>query len=1372
MSKPRHFQRIAIVAAAAFALLLANGDRASSDDRDLLRFTTAKPYVFILLDTSASMNLAPGDQWVHANGDDSRSKIYMAKEALYEVFSAVSDIHVGFATYNQDTTRVLSKHWLYRPGSGSSLSIGYPAFSDVLTLGKHFEIDTPGVAQSCDEPLSLATERDKINRFSKIGANGSATTTIWLESGDATYRLQVEREGGKRLGEKTIDLKFSLSKALSCIGPVLGPAETTKVRMGLVTQFLMHDLGGGNDAEGGFWDWQDVETDSACFGGKPFSGKGWEGNYDSGVVTGDPGFDTNVTDVDPVCTGGPVDSDEGAGGSCRNLKHETVVSPFGRAMDRGDMLPFDWDVDNLATFLARLAPNVADGGGPEFRAAPYFEDEPDGSGALALRNPARKPILTAGTDSPLGRAIADFRCWYLGRGTNKCKDIGYPKGWEELAEKNDSEWGCRQGYLIIIGDGEDSCKGEAPQADTANMKTKAGVRSWVMTFGGNDGPPLSSIAENGGGEVVLVNNKNDLVNALNEALGEIREESAAFASAAAPSVQAIVENKIYLSSFVPLNGEPVWDGHLDAFLKPLPLDTAGKPDKTSPNHLWDASAILRATQPPNQADADNGDLRLGAATTQRRIYYSRLTQTDGSTTRPGEWPSTRRLLLQTEDGTDPDIRYDLWRALAVPFVEDDPLATPQVDQTAQDRSNQILADTVAIKIADVGGTPVKYVLGDIFHSDPLVIGSPTNVRAFATDDASDPDCPVTDKGYRCFFKKHQFRRKLLTVGSNDGMLHVFDAGTPSSAVVDGELEVTFNNGTGKELFSYMPRLVMPTVRQLAEGVAHRFAVDGDVEAFDVFIDPVFDGSPDPAQREWRTVLIGSLREGGSGLFALDVTQPDRLDANNVPQPVSGFLPSCAGSPIDINPAVSANDCGPLPFPSALWEFDDSVLDTTPTPATYTRLDEDQNGTPDLGDTWSTVNIGKIRLCEGAECDPKADPTDVVDKYVAVFGGGMDPANKSFDHRDPTQLANNTVRGNWLYMLDIETGQVIYKRRLLGSAAADTAAVDTDQDGYLDRVYVGTVTGLLYRVDLHPLSNGDVVSLADAQVVDVSGVSHTVLRVPKAEAGGTPIWEPRVIFDANFDGTNATARTRPIYHQPSVIFVGKLGLYAVAFGSGDREDLWSKTSQEGRFYVFVDDTDLLDPATLPLNEQDLARIEVTDSEVGDDFLLSRPNGQKGWFLRLGADERVITEGFALSGVTFFSTYIPDVQVQIVDKNPECSKGGESNIFVVNTTNANGFLRDIAGNRTRALEVSTFVTEPYSEPGLNKNVGGGGGGSGGPTADELTPELEDVMNELKKLFPRECKFGNYRIDIKSVAADTGLVFIAPVPVCLIENNWKEF
>jgi hypothetical protein len=85
------------------------------------------------------------------------------------------------------------------------------------------------------------------------------------------------------------------------------------------------------------------------------------------------------------------------------------------------------------------------------------------------------------------------------------------------------------------------------------------------------------------------------------------------------------------------------------------------------------------------------------------------------------------------------------------------------------------------------------------------------------------------------------------------------------------------------------------------------------------------------------------------------------------------------------------------------------------------------------------------------------------------------------------------------------------------------------------------------------------------------------------------------------------------------------------------------------------------------------------------------------------------------------------------------------------------------------VSTFVTSPYSEPGQNKNPDSIGGTR---NADTLTDLEIDIMDNLKKLFPENCRFANYRVDIKTIAADTRVERIAPIPICLVEKNWKEY
>ncbi|HUF78208.1 MAG TPA: hypothetical protein VMR44_04750, partial [Thermoanaerobaculia bacterium] len=65
----------------------------------------------------------------------------------------------------------------------------------------------------------------------------------------------------------------------------------------------------------------------------------------------------------------------------------------------------------------------------------------------------------------------------------------------------------------------------------------------------------------------------------------------------------------------------------------------------------------------------------------------------------------------------------------------------------------------------------------------------------------------------------------------------------------------------------------------------------------------------------------------------------------------------------------------------------------------------------------------------------------------------------------------------------------------------------------------------------------------------------------------------------------------------------------------------------------------------------------------------------------------------------------------------------------------------------------------------------GEDGEPDADELTDREREMMEDFQGLMPANCKFGNHRIDIKLIAADTRLERIAAVPICIIEKNWME-
>lgn len=1325
--------------AVAFVSLLALGGASSADDRDLLRDSVGEPYVFILLDTSGSMHWTPtctaeqlangqcsllcptGDCYAPLQSDDPSSKFFQAKSALYEVLRDIDDIHFGFATYNQDGLHLRSKHWLYRAASDGPDIPGwgpFPAQGAQEVFGRAWSCDNgngdeeAGCSASSPADLGDAWELARVQRLAKGGLGFATNVTFFVRSG-STWRVRYEPRSGSYGAGLTVRVLVE-----RCLNSSCGNRETTgdlDVDFEPLGEFATWDAGADRaERQRGFFDQgeaADPLTGNTC--------AGWDPNDD-------------------------VPSDRHGGYSARWPTDSS--DPRGSAFSVGDVIPLDWQADHKTDILRRLAPNLAldPTADPDFRTAVYFRDARNGGeDFLRLKNEAARPFVASGS-TPLGNSVDAFRIWWAGCPQGTCPRS---TGWKDVAAASDPDWGCRRKFLLILTDGDDTCPGPDACSSTASLFAQEGVKTYVVAFGVENRPGnrLTCMAANGGsGKPIYPQSKAELVKALEDIFGQIREEASAFASAAVPSVQAEVADRIYLSSFTPLNSESVWDGHLDAYLKPLPLTVDGKPDRNracpppgSPNrsscHLWDAGEAL-LDQAPDASDlattVDESTLRLGLQPDQRRVFHAKAGFLIPRTLRLFSPPPSDP---NTDPATDPEW-VDLWNGLGIGFTD---------RAAAAARARNIIARTLEIKESTVeligGGTrPVRYVLGDIFHSDPAVVDRPNDFGFFSANLESQGEPCSTDPGYRCFAQEHARRRKMLVVGSNDGQLHFFDAGVwdPSRA--------RFGDGTGAELFSFIPRPALPIVRELAEGSKQIFGVDATPRLDDVFLDPRHNGTPDPDQREWRTLLVGGFREGGSkdggsrmidfvsGYYALDITQPDQLEANGDPVD-RRVVPSCLAT--DNQPVAG---CGPLPFPALLWEFTDSLAGS--------QLDEDDNNYPDLGQTWSAPTIGRIRVREG---------TKTVAKFVAIFGGGMDAESKA-----------SPRRGNWLYMVDMETGKAIYKRRLAGSAPADPAALDVDLDGFLDVLYLGTTAGLMYKVDLRSVPDLETTTLRRDLAVPELVMDQEVTRVLD------PRWEPFPIF---------STLGRPIYFAPTLFYVSRAQRFALAFGTGDREDLWSFNGQEGRFYVLLDDNftaDLLATGDLPKDETlyPAIRPDALNAPAGTDFVLAPATGQeRGWFLRLDPDERVITQAFGLSGVVIFSGFQPQV---VVDDpapgggnqkdGPVCARGGTSRIFVVLASNGNSLL-STGGVPTRFRTVPEFVTNPYVEQGSTKNPDGSGGT--GPNSEILDQTQKQILAELKKFYPAGTKFANYWISVSGIRSDTGYVRYATIPVGIIERNWKE-
>jgi hypothetical protein len=1381
----------ATIIGVAMALLVLSSKPGYTDDTDLVRKNTAKPYIMLILDTSSSMNLElASPRWLPLNGDDPRSRIYTAKRALYEVFQTQSRVNYGFMTFNQDNLRIQAKHWLYVPTEAPAFAwpVDFPRVpsqggldpeEDAFTLGKHLGSNTLG---SCASPLDLSdsAQRAMANRFSKLDENGENVTFLWVTEGGGNappvYLIRVGAPSipsSAALGDAFLTLSLTAWEAISCQGggpgPVFGEPIEVEVPFSLVSDFLMTDAacnqdtpdcfndpaesGGGNDVEdiAGFGNWMDALATAACSDGAPFTGKGLESNYDDPEFNPPPsGFpaalESFLTSDDQYCN----ESDLSV---CDDLKYRTTmdsVYPEFRELDRGDFIPYNWDVSGHAQVLERLNPKHGTGESPDYRAAAYFGDDSSltATGYLGLRNSSQRPLVAAG-ETPFGKAINDYRCWYLGPDigpAGKCRGSGdvtpFDTGWQQLADGRDPDYECRRPYAILITDGEDTCGGENPTADV-NDFDKFGVKTWIINVGGKEGAKrLNSILKTSKADIITIQEGGGaeaLGDELRNILGVIESESRAFAAAAVPSVQTEDESKIFLTSFNPLNSSSIWAGSTLAFLKPLPRrqvtdeegvvqlvpDTSNtcSPSDTAECFLWDSGEALKTQVNPGDP--------IGSGENQRRVVYPQAANGTQIPRGRGELEQS----ANTGDGTAEE--KDLWRGLGVPFIDGDVSS----EEDARTAANTVLDFTYALKTALLDpadpSSEIEFILGDNFHAEPVVMAGPVSTQLFVQD----------YEGYRDFAKKHQFRRKMLVIGANDGMLHFFDAGIPRRVSSGGKVEVEYDRGTGKEIGAFVPRAILQTLNTLSTTVDHQWSVDGSLGVADVFIDPVHGGTPTVGDREWRTVVVAGMRRGGQSVYALDVTQPDPLKEVTITEPTPNtVLIADIGDSASVPPCWNTtgsggNDCDQnTRFLEPLWEFTDTVI----VDGTRVRLDEDNNDLADFAQSWSKPNIGRIQVDVGGTTE---------NRFVAVFGGGLDP-----DNRD--------VRGNWLYIVDIETGQTIYKERLEGAAPSEPAAVDTNQDGLLDRIYIPTTKNFLYRVDLGPDADGDLPVLGSyALNVEVGGILKAVpgqMRI----SGRTP----RIVFD----GVDQDTGTRlPFYFRPSVIFTPLLSPnFALALGEGDRENLWSIAPRGGRFYVFADDTDALGG---PIIATDLERLTPGSVNTSNDYLFYPEAGRRnGWYIELAADERLVTDSFALSGITFFSTFTPDIESSVDPENRKlrlCSRRGDSRAFAMLTNSGNGALFDADSNRSRSMEVNTLVSRAFADLSVTKNpIDGGGDPPGEPPPPPTNMDI--IANELKKLFPANCRFANYHIDIRAVAADTEVVDIARVPVCLIEKNWREF
>ncbi len=650
-------------------------------------------------------------------------------------------------------------------------------------------------------------------------------------------------------------------------------------------------------------------------------------------------------------------------------------------------------------------------------------------------------ITTHGTTSvgtPLNGAILDVARYFAsGEAWGTLATWGNRSG--ESTVTNPFDWDCRDSFTIFISDGNpsgdriavsgywntigdydnDNGAGQAGSETSGTVGTdnrewtdditeamfdrdfsaalegKQNVITHVIGFDTN-GDNLQRMATDGGGLYRTASSATALSTALGDLTKASFDELASYSTAVVPTSRTAFGSSFYNAFFNPVADDPFWEGHIEAYdLAPdgTILDAAGNPavDPATdelyepPNPHWDAGVQLRTNTSRNLYTSVAG-IRIPF---DNSLVVKALLGITGADV--GNFPNSAGSGVTTvAQGQDALVNY-------------------LKGQDAFDEDN------------DTDSTEMRgKVLGDIFHSTPMIVGTPTTLL-------------TNESGYNGYLTAWAGRQRVLYTGANDGMFHAFDAGVlttgdnPLTPAVETNA-IFYTPGSGNELFGFVPGLLLDDIKYVPQNFPRAYYfVDGSPVVADVWLRSAANDFTRETD-EWTTISVVGFREGGPGYLALDITDPSSTS--------------------------SADPHGP--YPKFLWEFTDAKL----------------------GDAWSEPVITRVKVKEGTVgdvCGYDNGDGNCRERWVAIVGGGYETTSDP-NHPDwaPTSADTGwTLRSKTIMMIDLATGTVLDRidydsvtnPNMIYGLPSEPSVLDVDFDGFADVVYIGDVGGQVWKWDI-------------------------------------------------------------------------------------------------------------------------------------------------------------------------------------------------------------------------------------------------------------------------------------------------------------------
>ena len=154
------------------------------------------------------------------------------------------------------------------------------------------------------------------------------------------------------------------------------------------------------------------------------------------------------------------------------------------------------------------------------------------------------------------------------------------------------------------------------------------------------------------------------------------------------------------------------------------------------------------------------------------------------------------------------------------------------------------------------------VFGAVINAQALYVARPTGgYRDSWPAGSPEADAATKGKSYEQFRYDHAKRAPTVYVAANDGMLHAFDATTSDTDATT----VDVTPAPGRERWAYVPYSAWGRLAGWSSQNDFEFmpSVDGTPVSRDVFFSSGTTG--------WHTILVGGLRLGGRGVYALDIS---------------------------------------------------------------------------------------------------------------------------------------------------------------------------------------------------------------------------------------------------------------------------------------------------------------------------------------------------------------------------------------------------------------------------------------------------------------------------------------------------------------------